>query len=383
MTSSPSEPERLDVRQRGDAREQVALSAGARPIPATLGDPAARCSPRPTSPRSAGPSSSTTRSSARGPCGGPEAADAAVLDAPRGGPGDRGRDRRQRPPGRLRPLRAGRSRRCSSAPQNLACVGAEPLGLTNCLNFGNPEKPRRRLAARPRGRRARRRLRGARRPGRRRQRLALQRDRARADLPDAGGRHGRRAARPRRRAAASAPREGDAIALVGPFAPSLAGSELAKLRGELGRGLPAADVERGRRRRCRCPRGGRAAARSPPPTTSATAGSPARSPRWRSPAGSAPRSTSTRWSSCAAAPARRALFGEGPGGVRGRGERSALGGARRGDGVDVLRASARPAATALEIDGRRAHALGPARRRRARLALARERLLAGSRHFPP
>src|SRR3954467_231808 len=23
---------------------------------------------------------------------------------------------------------------------NLACVGAEPLGLTNCLNFGNPEK---------------------------------------------------------------------------------------------------------------------------------------------------------------------------------------------------------------------------------------------------
>ena len=25
--------------------------------------------------------------------------------------------------------------------RNLACVGAEPLGLTNCLNFGNPEKP--------------------------------------------------------------------------------------------------------------------------------------------------------------------------------------------------------------------------------------------------
>jgi phosphoribosylformylglycinamidine synthase len=24
---------------------------------------------------------------------------------------------------------------------NLACVGAEPSGLTNCLNFGNPEKP--------------------------------------------------------------------------------------------------------------------------------------------------------------------------------------------------------------------------------------------------
>lgn len=27
------------------------------------------------------------------------------------------------------------------AARNLACVGAEPLGLTNCLNFGNPEKP--------------------------------------------------------------------------------------------------------------------------------------------------------------------------------------------------------------------------------------------------
>src|SRR5262249_7389492 len=25
--------------------------------------------------------------------------------------------------------------------QNLACAGAEPLGLTNCLNFGNPGKP--------------------------------------------------------------------------------------------------------------------------------------------------------------------------------------------------------------------------------------------------
>ena len=24
---------------------------------------------------------------------------------------------------------------------NLACVGAEPLGVTNNLNFGNPEKP--------------------------------------------------------------------------------------------------------------------------------------------------------------------------------------------------------------------------------------------------
>ncbi len=30
----------------------------------------------------------------------------------------------------------------AEAFRNLACVGAEPLGITNCLNFGNPEKPK-------------------------------------------------------------------------------------------------------------------------------------------------------------------------------------------------------------------------------------------------
>ena len=80
--------------------------------------------------------------------------------------------------------------------QNLACVGAEPLGLTNCLNFGNPEKPAGGLAARPRRQRPRRRLQRPRRPGRRRQRLPLQRGARRPDLPDAGGGDGRRAARP-------------------------------------------------------------------------------------------------------------------------------------------------------------------------------------------
>lgn len=29
----------------------------------------------------------------------------------------------------------------AEAVRNLACVGAEPLGLTDCLNFGNPERP--------------------------------------------------------------------------------------------------------------------------------------------------------------------------------------------------------------------------------------------------
>jgi len=44
------------------------------------------------------------------------------------------------------------------------------------------------------------------------------------------------------RAAGEPWREGDSIALVGPFDPSLAGSELEKLRGQLGKGLPAREI---------------------------------------------------------------------------------------------------------------------------------------------
>ena len=121
--------------------------------------------------------------------------------------------------------------------QNLACVGAEPLGLTNCLNFGNPEKPN----------------------------VAWQLDRAVLGLADAclalrvpvvGGNvslyneteHGPIYPTPvvgmvgelpdPARAGGLAPRPGDRLVLVGPFAPSLAGSELAKQRGELDSGLP-------------------------------------------------------------------------------------------------------------------------------------------------
>jgi phosphoribosylformylglycinamidine synthase II len=126
--------------------------------------------------------------------------------------------------------------------QNLACVGAEPLGLTNCLNFGNPEKPH----------------------------VAWQLDQAVQGLADAsaalgvavvGGNvslYNETDAGPiyptpvvglvgelpdPGRAAGIAISEGDAIALVGPFAPSLAGSELAKLRGDLGMGLPGVSIE--------------------------------------------------------------------------------------------------------------------------------------------
>jgi phosphoribosylformylglycinamidine synthase subunit PurL len=125
---------------------------------------------------------------------------------------------------------------------NLACVGAEPLGLTNCLNFGSPEKPH----------------------------VAWQLDRSTRGLADAcreldvpvvGGNvslYNETDAGPiyptpvigmvgelpdPARAGSCALRDGDAIALVGPFAPSLAGSELAKLRGDLGPGLPTLPID--------------------------------------------------------------------------------------------------------------------------------------------
>ncbi|HEY0392794.1 MAG TPA: phosphoribosylformylglycinamidine synthase subunit PurL [Solirubrobacterales bacterium] len=126
--------------------------------------------------------------------------------------------------------------------QNLACVGAEPLGLTNCLNFGNPEKPA----------------------------PAWQLDQAVSGLAEACKQLGvpvvggnvslynegpegpiyptpvvgmvGELPDPARTCGSAFLREGDAIALLGPFEPNLAGSELAKLRGELDVGLPQPDV---------------------------------------------------------------------------------------------------------------------------------------------
>jgi phosphoribosylformylglycinamidine synthase II len=126
---------------------------------------------------------------------------------------------------------------------NLACVGAEPLGLTNCLNFGNPEKPHIawQLSESVRG-------------------MA---DACRAlDVPVVGGNVSLYNEGPegpiyptpvvgmvgRLPDAARAGRLGfaradDAIAFAGPFQPSLPGSELAKLRGEpLPDGLPELDL---------------------------------------------------------------------------------------------------------------------------------------------
>ena len=89
---------------------------------------------------------------------------------------------------------------------NLACVGAEPLGLDQLPQLRQPREAAHRLAA-DRGRpRPRRRLPRARGADRRRQRVALQRGRRGPDLPDAGRRHGRRAARPAPRRPRSASR---------------------------------------------------------------------------------------------------------------------------------------------------------------------------------
>ncbi len=126
--------------------------------------------------------------------------------------------------------------------QNLACVGAEPLGLTNCLNFGNPEKPA----------------------------PAWQLDQAVSGLaaaceqlgvPVVGGNVSLynegpegpiyptpvvgmvgELPDPAVTCGSSFACEGEAIGLLGPFEPNLAGSELTKLRGELDAGLPRSDI---------------------------------------------------------------------------------------------------------------------------------------------
>jgi phosphoribosylformylglycinamidine synthase len=126
---------------------------------------------------------------------------------------------------------------------NLACVGAEPLGSTNNLNFGNPERPHVawQLTESVRG-------------------LG---DACRAlQAPIVGGNVslynetssgpiyptpviGMVGRLPDARCAGRLgfARAGDTIALVGPFTPSLAASELAKLRGHgLPDGLPDIDI---------------------------------------------------------------------------------------------------------------------------------------------
>jgi phosphoribosylformylglycinamidine synthase II len=176
----------------------------------------------------------------------PEEADAAVLVLPDGGG--------------LGVSIDGNGRRVAADPYqgtvgamlecaaNLACVGAEPLGVTNNLNFGNPEKPHIawQLSEAVRGLGDACRALGVPVTG---GNVSLYNEGATGPiyptpvigmvgrLPDA-----RRAGR------LGFAREGDAIALAGwDAAPSLAASELAKLWGEpLPDGLPAVDLGRAR-----------------------------------------------------------------------------------------------------------------------------------------
>ncbi len=128
---------------------------------------------------------------------------AAVLRVKGTREGARGHDRRQPDRGRPRSVPRARSSRVAEATRNVSITGARPLGVTNCLNFGNPERPGGVLAAPGGGARPGRRVPGARRPGHRRQRLPLQRVAGRRDRADARDRR-RRPARRRRDAGPAA-----------------------------------------------------------------------------------------------------------------------------------------------------------------------------------
>ena len=99
------------------------------------------------------------------------------------------------PPPGLRDLRLAGLLATLESARNVACAGGEPIGLTDCLNFGNPEKAAIGGSS-PRRSKDRRGGRGARHPCRLGQRLALQRV-GRAGDPAHAGRRLRRP-RPRR-----------------------------------------------------------------------------------------------------------------------------------------------------------------------------------------
>ena len=94
----------------------------------------------------------------------------------------------------LDPRRGGMSAVCEAA-RNVACTGARPAAVTNCLNFGNPETADvgYELAEAIEGMALACEALGL--PGRLGQRLALQRAPRPAHPPDAGRRRGRRARR--------------------------------------------------------------------------------------------------------------------------------------------------------------------------------------------
>ncbi len=232
------------------ARQRPARAALRRRRPATLAaerrparDAARAAALARTSPRAGRSSSSTTRSCSRARCAAPSRPTPRCCALARR---ERARGRASTATAAASPPTptAARSRRCWSAPRTSPAWGREPLGTTNNLNFGNPEKPHIawQLTESVRG-------------------LG---DACRAlEAPIVGGNvslynEGRAPARstrrrswawsvacptPRARGAWGSRARATTIALVGPFAPSLAASELAKLRGEpLPDGLPEVDL---------------------------------------------------------------------------------------------------------------------------------------------
>ena len=123
----------------------------------------------------------------------------------------------------------------AEAARNVACAGARPLGATNCLNFGNPERPAIMWQFAQGGRRHRRGVPRAWRADHRRQRQPLQRDRRPRDLPDAGHRR-RRAARARgsRARRGGSGNRATSIVLLGEGRGELGGSEYLKTRARPG-----------------------------------------------------------------------------------------------------------------------------------------------------
>ena len=194
------------------------------PPPATLAperraarDAAGAARRAPISPRAGRCSSSTTRSCSRAPCAARSSATPPCSRCPTAA---RSRSASTATAGASPPTpTAARSRRCSSAPRTSPAPAPQPLGTTNNLNFGNPEKPHIAWQLTEAVRGARRRLPRAAGADRRRQRLALQRGRGRADLPHAGDRHGRRLPDARRAGRLGFRASRRRVALLGPSRP--------------------------------------------------------------------------------------------------------------------------------------------------------------------
>ena len=157
----------------------------------------------------------------------------------------------------------------AEACRNVVAAGATPLGATNCLNFGNPERPEimGQLVAAIRGMGEA--CRALERADHRRQRLALQRDRRQGHLPDAGHRRGG-PARGRRRTTLTSwfKDEGDVVFLLGDTRDDLGGSEFLKvIHGRVAGRPPRLDLAGGEGAPRRRARGGGGAASCARPTT--------------------------------------------------------------------------------------------------------------------